>query len=157
VRFKLKAGSEVDVLTKDELRAGITEGTKSWFQERARGVSTARFQATGTPDGSGNLVLPGPGERPMGPEVGFAWTVQRITADGLADGDVLVVYRNSATPSNRMGIITPDRFFHAGSKGALFRGDERIIITGAGLTATDDVTINGEAIDVSESDLYKVI
>lgn len=156
MRFKLKAGSEVDVLTKDELRAGITEGTRSWFQEMARGKNTARFDATGTP-ATGTLTLPGPGQRPIGPEVGFAWAVQRITADGLADGDKLVVYRNSATPSNRLGIITPTANFHMGSKGALLRGDERIIITGTGLTTTDDVTVNGEAIDVPESDLYKVI
>jgi hypothetical protein len=156
VRFQLAAGRTIDVLTQTELKAGLTEQTASWFQEMARGLNTARFDAVSTV-ATGAVTLPGPGVRSLGPDVGFAWAVQRITADGLADQGVLVVYRNSAQPVNRLGTITSSSPFHAGSKGALLRGDERLIITGASLTATGDIAVNGEAIEVAESDIYKII
>lgn len=157
MKFKLHAGSEVDVLTKEELKAGLTDNTASWFQEMARGMSTARFDATAAVDGSAALAIPANGQTTIGPDIGFAWALQRITADGLTTNDVLVVYRNSVTPANRLGIITPTQNFHPGGKGALLRGRERVMITGTALTATGDITVNGEAIEVAESDLYKII
>jgi uncharacterized Zn-binding protein involved in type VI secretion len=156
VRFKLQAGREVDVLTKDELQAGLTANTASWFQEMARGLSTARFDGTGTV-ATAAVLIPPAGQRPIGPDVGFCWALQRVSADGLAAADTLVVYRNSVTPSNRLGVITAAANFHPGSKGVILRGDERLIVTGAALAATGDVTISGEALETSEADLYKLI
>lgn len=156
MRFKLQAGREVDVLTKEELQAGLTANTASWFQEKARGLSTARFDGDGT-IATGAVLIPGPSQGTIGPDVGFAWAVQRITADGLSANDVLVVYRNSVTARNRLGIITAAQSYHPGSKGTILRGDERIIITGASLTATGDITINGESTEVTEADLYKIL
>lgn len=156
MRFKLQAGREVDVLTKEELQAGLTANTASWFQEKARGLSTARFDGTATVAAAA-VSIPAPGQAAIGPDVGFCWAVQRVTADGLQANDVLVVYRNSAQPINRLGTITATSSFHPGSKGCILRGDERLIITGATLTATDDITVNGEAIEATESDIYKVV
>lgn len=156
MRFKLAAGREIDVLTKEELKEGLTATTASLLQEKARGFSTARYDTTGTPN-TGSLTLPAPGSRPIGPESGHAWALQRVTADGLQGSDVLVVYRNSPTPANRLGIVTATSSLSCGSKGFIFRGDERLIAVGTALTATDDVTICGEAIEVAESDLYKIL
>jgi hypothetical protein len=156
MRFKLHAGSEVDVLTKEELKAGLTENTASWFKEMARGLSTARLDSNAT-IATAAVLLPPAGDQPIGPDIGFAWAVQRISADGLAAADVLTVYRNSVTPRNKLGQITAARSFHEGSKGAILRGRESLLIVGTALTATGDIAINGEAIEVSEADLYKII
>lgn len=156
MKFKLQAGREVDVLTKEELKAGLTENTASWFREMARGLSTARFDGTSTV-AAGDVSIPAAGQAAVGPDVGFCWAVQRITADGLDANDVLVVYRNSAQPINRLGTVTATTSFKPGSKGCILRGDERLIITGTGLTATGDITINGESIEAAESDIYKLV
>jgi hypothetical protein len=151
MKWPLKAGAVADTLTQDEHKANLDQQTVSWFQERARGVSTARFDATGAPAG-GSVTLPGPGEA-IGPDRGFAWTVQRITADGLAAGDVLTVWRGSF----RLGQVTMATNLSFGSKGCILRGGERLTITGTGLTAPGDVSVNGEALEVPEADLYKVV
>lgn len=155
MKFKLHAGSTVDTLTQDELRAGLTQNTASWFQERARGIYSPRFDAMATV-ASATVQIPAGGKTPIGPQVGYAWDVRRITADGLAAADVLIIYRNSTTPANRIGRIT-DAVPFSGSKDCILRSDERLIITGASLTATGDITVNGEAIEVAETDLWKLL
>lgn len=155
MKFKLHAGSTIDTLTQDELKAGLTQNTTSWFQERARGIYCPRFDATATV-ATATISLPGPGKNNIGPQIGYAWDVRRITADGLAAADVLIIYRNSVTPANRVGRIT-DAAPYSGSKSCIMRGDERLIITGASLTATGDITINGDAIEVAETDLWKLL
>jgi hypothetical protein len=154
VKFKLQAGREVAVLTQDELSHHLDQQTVSWFQEMARGLSTARFDTFAMAAEDGSVTLPAPGASPIGPEVGYCWAIQRITGDFA--GDALTVYRNSVQPPNKLGVLTPTSSLHFGSKGAILRGDERLLFTGAGLE-TGQVTISGEAIEVGESDLYKLI
>lgn len=154
MKFKLQAGREIDVLTKDELKAGLTDNTASWFKEEARGFNTARFgPIVGTVSGAA-VAIPGPGDPTIGPDPGFVWAVQRITADGLSANDVINVYRNSLT--TRVGEITQARGIRR-SDGILLRSNERLLFTGAALTATGDVSLNGDAIEVSEADIYKVL
>lgn len=155
MKFKLHAGSTVDTLTQDELHAGLTQNTASWFQERARGIYSPRFDTMATV-ATATITLPPTGGRQIGPQVGYAWDVRRITADGLAAADVLIIYRNSVVPANRIGRIT-DAAPWSGSKDLIMRGDEHLVITGASLTATGDITINGEAIEVAETDLWKLL
>lgn len=154
--FELKAGKKADMLNQEELKHHLDQQTVSWFQEMARGMSTARFGAFVTPS-QGMVLIPGPGGSPIGPEVGFCWAVQRITAHGLGENDVLTVYRNSPTPTNMLGVITAARSLHPGSKGAILRGDERLYILGSGLVSTDEISVNGESLEVGESDLYKLL
>lgn len=157
MKFKLHAGSVVDTLTKEELDAGLTRNTASFFQELARGRNPARFDSTADVDGSGGITLPSVGDTKIGPDLGYAWALQRLTAAGLGDDDVLLVYRNSPTGPNFLGQVTATTPYKPGTKGVILRGDERILCVGTSLTATGEISVNGEAIEVAASDLYKIL
>lgn len=157
MKFKLQAGREVDVLTQDELKHHLDQQTVSWFQEMARGMSTARFASTATPDGSSAVQFPAPGEPVIGPDIGFAWAVQRIDVFPLDPADTLQVYRNAPLPWNYLGPLTQGHGLKPGSKGIILRGDERLVIVGTSLTTADSISVNGEVLEVGESDLYKVM
>lgn len=145
-------GAPVETLNQQELAAELTKQTTAYFQEQARGYSTARFGGFGTVAG-GTLTAPPNDATRFGPDPGFAWRVTRISADGLATGDVLKVYRNGVT---YVGSITPTANLSPG-KGLILRGGEFLVIKGASLTATGDIPINGEAASVSELDIYKIL
>lgn len=156
-KTKLGAGQVVDTLTQGELDASLDRQTRDWFQEQARGFSTARFASIGTVD-STDVTVPQSGAEPIGPDTGFAWTVQRLSVVNLGDGDVLRIYRNSVTDFNFIDQVTDTApSVHFGSKGLVLRAEERLILVGTGLAATGDVIVNGEAIEVAELDLYKIL
>ena len=155
-KAEMRAGQEIETLSQAELEKVLTKQTTTWFQEQARGFTTARFADTGTPD-TGAIQIPATDDMVFGPDQGFAWAVQRITAAGLADDDVLLVYRNTVSDLNLVGFIEATRSFAPGSKGCILRGGEKLIIVGASLAAAADVSVNGEALQVAELDLYKVL
>ena len=158
MKFTIKNGASADLLSPAEHRAHITENTASWFQERARGVGTARFDGDTVVSGAALQIPSVASGEVIGPNKGFVWKVQRITAANLNSGDILNVYRNSVVPGNLIGYITASSSFPIGGKPPILRGGERLLITqGATLTATGDVIINGEADEVTESDIYKLI
>lgn len=157
--FKLKANADVDLINKDELHevfAHHVGQVQHWFQEMARGFSTARFYADGVP-ATGVISMPSPGQETVGPNEGFAWSVQRVSAFGLGTSDVLNIFRNDTSAANYIGSMTVNNPYHPGEKGFIIRSGERLIFTGTDLTATADIVVNGEALEVSELDLYKVL
>lgn len=155
MKFKLHAGSELDLLTPEEHRQHLADVVKQWWQEKARGTTQERFAATAT-IATAALTWPSTSSGDVGPKDGFAWLVRRITASGLSTNDSLSVFRNAAIPANLIGFITPTTPFTS-SRGFLLRSREKIVITGASLTATGDITINGEATEVSEMDISKLL
>ena len=157
---RIAANSSIDVLNKGELHEVLGEHLagmhSSYFQEVARGFTTARFYADGTV-AAGAVAMPAPGQEWVGPNNGFAWAVQRVSAFNLATGDVLNIFRNDTSAANYIGSMTVNSPYHPGEKGFIMRSDERLIFVGSGLMATGDIVVNGEAVEVSELDLYKVL
>ena len=153
---KMHAGAPVETLNQQELAAELTKQTTAYFQEQARGFSTARFSGLATV-ANGSVTVPGNDASRFGPEQGYAWAVQRVTAAGLSTNDVLSVYRDVATPLNLLGFITATGIFKPGSRGVILRGGEFLVVSGSSLTATGDIVVTGEAIQVSELDLYKIL
>ncbi len=149
MKHTIKNGGHLELLNQAELDESLGRVATSITQEQARGLGTARLYGEGTP-AAGALSIPSPGDAPIGPETGFAWAVQRITADGLAAGDVLKVYRGNML----LGVLTPTQSLE-GSKARILRSGESLTITGTALTATGQIVINGEAIETSELDLWK--
>lgn len=153
----IKNNGEIETLTQPELEAALTKTATALVQEQARGFSTVRFASDGT-IATGALTVPAPGNPPIGPEQGFAWAVQRVVADNLATADVLKVYRNAVGANSFLGVITAtNNGLHCGSHGLILRGGEQLLITGASLTATGDIVVTGEAIEVGELDIYKIL
>lgn len=156
-QHKITNGGTLDVLNKKELAEALDAHTLHMVQEQARGLTTARFDGQGTV-ATAAVTIPASGSpNRMGPKMGFAWTVQRVTAAGLVSTDTLSVYRSAVTPHNFLGVITATTSLHLGSKSIVLRGDENLIITGSSLSATGDIVITGEAIEVPETDLYKLL
>ena len=153
----IKNNGQVETLTQEELEASLGKVVTNLQQEQARGMSTARFVGIATIAG-GAIAIPGnTGDSPMGPEQGFAWAVQRISCDGLGTGDVLKVYRNTVMAAGFLGILTATASIRPGGKGIILRADEQLVVVGTGLTATGDLVVNGEALETSELDLFKLL
>lgn len=154
-KTRLNANSTIDTLTQDELYETLTKQTVSFFQEMARGFTTARFDTYGVPTGDDDdLLLPASSERPIGPQDGFAWTVKRVSVYGLGDGDVVNLYRNSVGPSTFIDQLTDTSPVVKFDKSFILRGGESLIASGTGLAGTE-IHLNGEAVETSELDLYK--
>ncbi len=150
---ELKAGRRVETLNQQELEDVLTRQTAAFFQEEARGFTTARFGNSATV-ATGAVTIPAVGSSDVfGPDKGFAWRVTRISADGLGTNDVLKVYRNGTA---YVGSLTATSNLSPG-KGLILRGGEFLTLTGAALTATGDITVNGEAASAAELDLYKIL
>lgn len=154
----IKNNGEIELLSQQELEDSLGKVVTGLQQEQARGLSTARFEGIGTISG-GVLALPGlTGDYPMGPDTGFAWAVQRISCDGLGTNDVLKVYRNGVTGYGFIDILTAAKpSIRPGGKGVILRSGEQLFVSGTGLTATGDLVVNGEALETSELDLYKLL
>lgn len=156
-RHTITNGGTFEVLNRAELTAALDKQTIDWFQEQARGLSTARFDGQAVV-ASAAVTIPAAGSpNRLGPKMGFAWAVQRVTAVGLLTGDTLGVYRSALTPHNFLGVLTPTTSLHIGSKSIILRSDENLVITGNSLSATGDIVITGEAIEVPETDLFKLL
>ena len=155
-KAEMRAGGVVETLTQNELADVLTRQTTAWFQEQARGFTTARFAGLATV-ATGAVTVPANDSNRFGPDSGFAWAVQRVSASGLSTNDTLSVYRDAATALNFLGYITATASLHPGSKGIVLRGAESLVVAGSSLGATGDIVITGEAIQVSELDLYKIL
>ena len=152
-KTRLAAHQEIETLSQAELEHALGKQTTTWFQEQARGYTTARFGNTATVS-AGAVQVPAVGSSDVfGPDKGFAWRVGRISADGLSTNDSLKVYRNGTT---YVGSISASSNLSPG-KGLILRGGEFLVITGTALGATGDVTVNGEAVSAAELDLYKIL
>ncbi len=152
-KTRMSAGHEIETLSQAELEAVLTKQTAAWYQEQARGFTTARFGNTGTVATGAVQIPTNDTQDVFGPDKGFAWRVGRISADGLGTNDVLKVFRNGTT---YVGSITATSNLSPG-KGLILRGGEFLVITGSTLTATGDITVNGEAVSAAELDLYKLL
>lgn len=153
----IKNNGEIELLSQQELDDSLGKVVTNLQQEQARGLGTARFVGIGTVAG-GALAIPGTtGDSPMGPEQGFAWAVQRISCDGLTAGDTLKVYRNTVMAAAFLGVLTSTASIRPGGKGIILRADEQLVVVGTALTTTGDVVVNGEALETSELDLYKLL
>lgn len=148
----------IETVTEQELVHHLDRYTENWFQEKARGVTTFRTQAIDTVTTAGAITLPGPNEDAIGPNMGFVWLLHVLRVFGLTAGDSLTVYRNSANPGNYLATLSAaNPVFTFSNKSCILKGDEKLIITGAGLLTTGDVAVNGEGSECAELDLYKIL
>lgn len=163
MKTKFEHGAIFDFLTKDELVEGITQGHKNWMSEATRGIAMRRFSAQGTIAAT-NLTIGGSASsRQLGPEPGFIWSVRRLTCTGITLGtDFLALYINDANPASA---VMPKVFDATSGPGARFFDGNQLILnsgdtllfTGTGLNATGTVTVNGMAMEMPVSMLYRLI
>lgn len=135
MKFKLHAGAELDMLTRDELASVL----RSWQTELTRGAKLRRLSISGTAVGGVLLI----GSNDDGPAEGMAWAITRLSvAPGptLPAGGIQVYANTSESPSALLvrNLVT-DVF--PGDHGCNILGGESLRIAGTGLGATDQVTV----------------
>lgn len=93
------------------------------------------------------------------PDTGFAWAVQRVTVAGLTGGatpDVVSLYRGpgaaaAQTNDNLLTVVTgASPTWHPGRTGLILQEGERVTVAGSGLTATGQITLTGEVIQMEQ-------
>lgn len=156
-KVRIQAGAELDVLNKGELDAGMAGANDAWFRERAAGLKYMRLPVLAATPSGGVVQLGGIGG--YGPASGFIWAIQRLSVSGLATADVLNVFRNTVDPQNFIGQLGAGAAatFTAGSKGFILLPDETLVISGSSLTATVPIIVNGEAVEVPSTQVWKVL
>jgi hypothetical protein len=163
---KIQAGATFETTTPKEVGEVVRTAYSETFQEMAEGVKPMRFSANAVVSGT-DVTIPQllSGEVPLGPQPGYVWVVQRISAYNLAANDVLAVHRsnadNTVDGSSFIGNIVaseaPGGFLHVGSKGFLLYGGESMVLVGTGLAATGNIQVNGEGIEVPAFMLWKIV
>lgn len=157
-KFSFKANSEFETLTNEELHDTLNMTQRNFFREMARGLKHMQLQPQiGTVSG-GNVTLPTIGSGANnGPQPGFVWAIQRLSAYGLRTNDILNVYRNTVDPQNFVGVLTntsPMAVY--GDKGFLLKDGDRLVFDGSALAATS-VVVSGEFIECATIDIWKII
>lgn len=154
--FKMNAGLNFETTTPKEVAGMLGDSQQSWFAEMARGHKHFRLAISGAVTGGVTDIRDA---TQGGPNTGFVWAIQRLSVDGLAAGDTLKVYRFPAGPNTFIGLLTaasPE--LHVGSKGIVLHGGEDLEITGTGLTTLQPtLTVNGEALEVPEFMIWKIL
>lgn len=157
MKTEIRPGAVIDHVTGDEVRAHLAGFFREFFQEQARGIQPVRWDGTDTVNGAA-VTVPALGEPDIGPRRGFVWQLGAIRATGLATNDVLMVWRNSSQANaNFLAVLTAAAPVWQFQKHVYLLGGEKLIVTGTGLAASGDVTINGEGVSCAEVDLYKLI
>jgi len=160
VKFKLQAGAELDLLTKDELHSTL----KAWMVEVMRGAVPKRFGAQATIAANAVTVDGANNTGTLGPEAGMAWLVTRIAVSGLtAASDPTSLYVNGVAPWN---LLVPSITGVAGATGyhefpasqVILTGNDKLILASTGaIAATGTVTLAGQAWELPIGLLWKLL
>ena len=156
-KFRLSAGSEIDVLNAAEARSLLRE----WMVDVAKGLRPITFNATGTTDGAGAIELGGAktlAGGQLGPAPAFWWAVDRlaIRVDGVAAGAFSVFHgQASSLTLVRDVAATSGGFVSFNNRGLLLTGADSMVITIAGAAASKQVTVSGAAIEIPQSLLWR--
>lgn len=148
MKAKIEAGVELDFLSPGEARAIFAD----WIEEIRRGVRFVRRSMQGTVDGTGALGI-GIGFTPdgdsMGPEGSLVWGLTRISVRGLTANQKIAVFVNDVQPSSFVGFIQEAKGHETFSPTALMLNpQDRLIVTGTGLTAAAVVAVTIQAVEV---------
>jgi hypothetical protein len=151
-RFTIANNAQINLLTQQELGQELDRAVADLMQEEARGYTTAPIRSQATISGA-KVSFPPTGDQ-IGPEQGFAWRVNRLTLLGLSTNDQVSVFKNDT--NTLVDIITVAKPAIYPGKGLIMRGMDRLLLQGSGLTATGDLILNGEAVEVAELDIRKL-
>lgn len=148
MKFKIAAGAELDLLTKDEMSSTLTQTMVAWRRENAQGDRYVKFSAQGLID-TAAVEFGGPTETyTLGPGEGFVWDVRRVCVTGYdsAGGDIIGIYVNAETPLSLVATTTQSAtgLFLFDRQCVLYGGD-RLLFAGSSLAATGYVKVTGTA------------
>lgn len=139
MKFKLHAGAELDLLTKDELKSALQD----WAAELRRGVKFPRRVAQGTVTAAGTFSL---APKDFGPQGSFLWGLRRVSFRGLASTETVQIFINGAAFVGTFTAPGPPMNFSTGA--VVLNSQELLTFSGTGLTVAEQVTIDIQSIEV---------
>jgi hypothetical protein len=103
MKVLIKAGAEIDVPTREEVRADIHSGWREYLTEleraKARGIKPIRIARPGPSPAAGTLFMVD-----AAPESGYLWNLKLVSVQLAAAGTVLV-YVASSAPSTSQTLL----------------------------------------------------
>jgi hypothetical protein len=158
-KFKISAGAEIDVLTKDELASTLDMLTRSWMAETTRGKRFRRFMGS-APVVAGAVSLVDNVDNITGPGAAMMWQVKSLAVVGLAASDAVDVYINGSDavaslvrPAVGGGLITRVAF----SDTELVLGpNDTLTLSGSALTSLGPITLFGRCAEIPRELAYKL-
>lgn len=164
MRTALELGAQLDMVSPEELEAAFAQHAQTYFQQLARGVKYLRFGPFPVTIAAGAFSFDGSGadqNLAAGPREGFVWTIRRLLVSGLGTGgtpDVINFYRNKASgiPFWQLNGNSFGQTF--GKCEMLLLGGETLCFANSGsITATGQVTVSGDAIEVAAEEIWKLV
>jgi hypothetical protein len=145
MKFKLTAGADVDILTRQELGEELDRSAGAWRTELSRNVKFPRFSAQAIVAGGVWSIDPSQTSvGKLGPRPGFLWSIMRlaVTGGGIVVGtDVWRVFLNEASSSQFVDSSLRGMRFDAGA--LVLRDGDNLFINGVGTGGATDVTVTG--------------
>lgn len=160
--FKIQAGATFDTVTKKEMEDALGSHMRSWVAEMTIGGRFTRFAVNGTIAGSAITIGGANGSmEPIGPPPGFIWDVRRLHISGLAAADIAGVYINDVSAAGIVATTTDlplaaNRTFLWSGQVVLMAG-ENLLVTGTSLSATGQVTVSGQVLELPVSLAWKLV
>ena len=155
----IRGGAPVDIPTPGEVADVVDIRAREFAREQAqiqdarererlRGVKWLEATAVASTDGSGALTLPAKGAPPLGPELGYAWSVRRISVNGISGGTnafLNLYYSDSAGGTGLIKFIdslsTFDAARYASSGALIVTGGRSLVLSGGVLGASVQVAV----------------
>lgn len=154
MRTRLDTGATVDYMSPLEHVAGLIAFKRTFWLEHARGIKHIRLPALqGYP--SGGAVTVGNSGIRLGPNPGFAWSVQRLVIDGLNPADVASFYFNG-DQGVPVWQVSGAQFGQTFGKLELTMYGGDFLVAQATTAVTGPVQVAGEAIEVPQEMLWKL-
>lgn len=152
MKFKLAAGAELDLLTRDELREELSSAG-AWRKEIARAAKFPTFSATTNVAGGVWSVGPGTADnqaQKLGPEPGFVWSIMRVVVNGngiVYGTDLWNLFIGDPSPSKFVLRANDFQQFNVGA--LIISGGDQLYASGVGTgVAGTDVALTGQAIEL---------
>jgi hypothetical protein len=160
-KFKIGAGAELELLTKEELSDALSEAD-AWEVARLQAEKWMRLpQLLSGNASSGSLVLGETAGDIVGPREGYFWSIRRLVVSGLTSGaspDVVNLYLGTAA-GQPLWQFNGNNFGYTFGKGQLsLRAGENLALASVGtFAATGTITLSGELVEVPAQLAGKVI
>lgn len=158
MRQQITAGGYFDFLTNEEFQEMMGHHFDDFIREVVRGIKYIRMPLlTGT--ASGGVLTIGQGNTITAPEQGYAWSFKRLAVSGLTTGtspDIVNLYRGD-------NLINPVWQFNGNNFAYTFGKLDMVLLAGENfvlngtITSTSQITLTGDAIEVPQEMLGKLV
>lgn len=155
----IQPGATIETLTQNELHHELAGVSQEFFRQFGRGVKYLRFGPVAANVANSAFTIDG-STGATGPRSGFCWAIRRITVWGLATGsspDLANLYRNANTGIPVWQFNGNNFAYTFGKLELLLLPGETLSLASSGtITATGQVSISGDLLEVAAEEIAKI-